>query len=149
IGPPYHQSRPARTGRRRRCRAWRDSLRPMGKPSACRAVAALLWALSASTVSAAPGAGARDAVIAAVRAQADRHVDQGAAMDTRLVLELYRQNDAGLPPRELADVYEAEYAARKAARQPTLRDRLVEILGLPALVIGLLLIFGKVIGEWL
>jgi len=71
-------------------------------------------------------------------------------MKTEVILDLFRNNRAGLPPTEVAQVYETEYSKEREARKPGPWDVLRPNAGwFISCILLLWLVFRKSLEEWL
>jgi hypothetical protein len=61
----------------------------------------------------------RELIIDQIRKHAAQHVATGHPLDTRLIIDLYRNSSTGLSPSEIAQAYEQEYLLRKRDAVPT------------------------------
>lgn len=83
-----------------------------------------------------------------IREYGERHADSGGPLQTALILELFRNNEAGLPLMEVARIYEQAYSARKAAKKPGLWDEFRPTLSvLAAILLALFALFRAWIRE--
>src|SRR3712207_2715676 len=84
-------------------------------------LAAILWLGPApphgaqSTAEADP----EEAVTQEIQSYAQRHVKGGAPLQTSIIIELCRDNAAGLSAQQVARIYEEEYTRQKEARKPS------------------------------
>jgi energy-coupling factor transporter ATP-binding protein EcfA2 len=97
-----------------------------------------------------PTPASREAVVKEIKGYAERHVKNSAPMQTQTIVDLYRNNDVGLNPIQIAQLYEEEYTRQKESLKPGWGDKLRPQLGwLVAAIIALLAIFYKVLEKWL
>lgn len=90
----------------------------------------------------------RDSLLAEIRADADRHAQNGAPMQTQLILDLYGNNTVGLTLPEIAHSYEEEYVRQKKALEPGPWEKLKpSIAWIVAGILALSLIFYKVLEK--
>jgi hypothetical protein len=92
----------------------------------------------------------RDALIAEIKAYAERHVENNSDMQTQLVVDLYRNNTEGLTPQEIARIYEEEYTRQKEANKPGPLGFLRPSVGwIVAFILLVLLVLRNALEKWL
>lgn len=96
-----------------------------------------------------PTAKSREAIIADIKAFAERHVKNNSPMQTQMVVDLYRSNTVGLAPQEIAKVYEAEYGRLKEVQKPGPFEKLLPYGWLAAALILLAAVFNKLLKDLL
>ncbi|MGH9754882.1 MAG: NACHT domain-containing protein, partial [Blastocatellia bacterium] len=91
----------------------------------------------------------RDTMIEEIKSYASRHVKSGSPMDTKLVVEMYRDNAVGLRANEIAQIYEEQYLKLKSASEPGPWEQVLPKVGwVTALILSILLIFRDTLKEW-
>ncbi|MFY0572797.1 NACHT domain-containing protein [Archangium lansingense] len=91
----------------------------------------------------------REAVVTDIKQYAERHAKDGGSMQTQVMLDLFRDNAAGLAPREVARIYEEEYSRVKTAKKNPFALLLPNIGWVVAAILMVLLIFRDLLKEWL
>ena len=90
----------------------------------------------------------RDELIEEIKAHADRHIRGGSTMQTQLVVDLYRNNTAGLSSAEIAQIYEGEYTRLKEVYKSNPWEQLQPDIGwVLASIFFLLLIFHDILKK--
>nr|WP_246357317.1 NACHT domain-containing protein [Pyxidicoccus fallax] len=90
------------------------------------------------------------AVVTDILGYAERHAKSDGAMQTRLVVDLFRDNPARLTSQRVARIYEEEYSRVREANRPGAFRKLVPNLGwVAALILLVLLAFRDVLKDWL
>ena len=88
-----------------------------------------------------------------IKEYAKRHVSNDAAMQTKVVIDLFRDDQAGLTLREIGKIYEEEYTSLKEEKDSNLwekvNDELLSGLGwIAAVVFLVLLLFKEAVQGW-
>ncbi len=117
----------------------------------CFLLALLTIAIAPRTAdSQAPASVSAETVRSEIRSYAVRHARTDSGMKTEVILELFRNNRAGLPPTEVAQVYETEFSKEREARKPGPWDVLLPKAGwIVSVILFLGLVFRKSLEEWL
>jgi len=91
----------------------------------------------------------KDSVLEQIRADAARHAKAGAALQTQLIVDLYRDNKVGLTLTEIAQTYEEEYIRQKELLKPSAWEKLrPNVAWIVAVILALALAFHKVLEKW-
>src|SRR5436309_15081601 len=62
---------------------------------------------------------AKELLTEQIKEYARRHAKTGLPMQTQMVVDLYRNNQVGMPSQEVAQTYEEEYVRLKEAHHPS------------------------------
>jgi energy-coupling factor transporter ATP-binding protein EcfA2 len=88
----------------------------------------------------------REQLTAEIKGHAQRHFQSGGPMQAQVVLEVFRDNAAGLTPAEITSIYEEEYARQKEGESFFKRGQLGLIVAVA--VVGFLIgIFGGLLRD--
>ena len=91
----------------------------------------------------------REQLIKQIKEHAERHVKNDNQMQTQLIVELYRNNSSGVPPQEIARLYEEEYSKSKEARKPSAWDNLLpNFTWILIIILFILVIVRDVVKDW-
>src|SRR5208337_1151500 len=128
-----------------------SSMRVHFRELTCFLLALLTIAIAPRTAdSQAPASVSAETVRSEIRRYAVRHARTDSGMKTEVILDLFRNNRAGLPPTEVAQVYETEYSKEREARKPGPWDVLRPNAGwFISCILLLWLVFRKSLEEWL
>jgi hypothetical protein len=96
-----------------------------------------------------PVSSERDSLVAEIKEYAQRHAKSNTPMQTSMIVELFRDNKAGLTAKEIAQTYEEEYERQQETQSPGLLDRFRPSGGwIVAIILFVLLVVGDVLKEW-
>ncbi len=91
----------------------------------------------------------KEAVVAKIKAAAERHVKTDSAMQTSNVLKLFETNTVGLKAPEIAEIYEEEYSRLKEAKEADPWEKIIPKVGwIFAVIIAVFAIFKEALTKW-
>lgn len=89
------------------------------------------------------------AIVESIKKDAKRHIDNDIPIQTEVVVDLYKDNKAGLTAPKIAEIYEEEYSRLKKAKESNLWERLNPSGGwVVAFVLFVVLLFRDALAEW-
>ena len=92
----------------------------------------------------------KKAIVEEIEEYAERHVENDTSMQTKVILDLYRDNQVGLTPRDIAEIYETEYIRQKEAKESNLWEHLNPTGGwIVASILFVVLLFRDVVKDWI